>query len=184
MSFASNHSVRKPGVCLDELMIAVSVKGAQIQTILLEADVVPPANIGYRQYLDMSKWKTMWETNDFEAWYAKNLDEIVRIIESPETARYAEEMEFLKDQLHPNLSSAKKDRLQQEYFCGREWLSERVRDWLVDNESSRILLIDGSPGIGKSSFMAHEFIFNASEICSIPEKEPAIGKTQSYSGEQ
>ena len=164
MSFASNHSVRKPGVCLDELMIAVSVKGAQIQTILLEADVVPPANIGYRQYLDMSKWKTMWETNDFEAWYAKNLDEIVRIIESPETARYAEEMEFLKDQLHPNLSSAKKDRLQQEYFCGREWLSERVRDWLVDNESSRILLIDGSPGIGKSSFMAHEFIFNASVV--------------------
>lgn len=28
MSFASQHSVRKPGVCLDELMIAVSVKGA------------------------------------------------------------------------------------------------------------------------------------------------------------
>ena len=52
MSFASEHSVRNPGVCLDELMIAVSVKGAQVQTVLLEADVTPPQNVGYRQYID------------------------------------------------------------------------------------------------------------------------------------
>lgn len=162
MSFASNYSVRKPGVCLDELMIAVSVKGAQIQTVLLEADVIPPANVGFRQYIDMSSWKTKLETGEFETWYAEKLNEIIRIIESPETARYAEEIEFLKEQLHPNLVSTKKDRLQQEYFCGREWLSKRVREWLSDRNASRILLIDGSPGIGKSSFMAHEFIFNAS----------------------
>ena len=162
MSFASNHSLRKPGVCLDELMIAVSVKGAQIQTVLLEADIIPPANIGYRQYIDMSRWNILWGTDEFEAWYNDKLNEIIRIIESPETAKYAEEIEFIKNQLHPNLSSTKKDRLQREYFCGREWLSKRVLDWLCDRDASRILLIDGSPGIGKSSFMAHEFIFNAS----------------------
>lgn len=161
MSFASAHSVRQPGVCLDELMIAVSVKGAQVQTVLLEADVIPPANIGYRQYIDMSSWKAMIGTDEFENWYTGKLNEIIDIIESPETARYAEEMEFLKEKLHPDLSSAKKDRLQQEYFCGREWLSERVREWLCNKDASRILLIDGAPGIGKSAFMAHEFIFNA-----------------------
>lgn len=162
MFFASNYSVRNPGVCLDELMIAVSVKGAQVQTVLLEPNVIPPANIGYRQYIDMSKWSTMIRTNNFEAWYKDKLNEIINIIESPETVQYAKEMEFLKEQLQPNLTSAKKDRLWQEYFCGREWLTQKVRDWLCDNDVSRILLIDGSPGIGKSSFMAHEFMFNES----------------------
>ena len=162
MSFASNHSIRKPGVCLDELMIAVSVKGAQIQTVLLESNVIPPANIGYRQYIDMSSWKYMWGTNKFESWYAKKLAEILNIIDSPETKKFAEEIEFLKEQLHPNLTSFKKERLQQEYYCGREWMSKLVRDWFEEKDSSRILLIDGPPGIGKSSFMAHEFIFNPS----------------------
>lgn len=162
MSFASQHSVRKPGVCLDELMIAVSVKGAQVQTVLLESDVIPPANIGYRQYIDMSCWAEIKGTPAFDSWYQQKLDEVLAVIESPETETYAAEMDFLKEQLHPDLSSAKKDRLQQEYFCGREWLSEKVSDWLKDPEAPKTLLIDGAPGIGKSSFMAHEFIFNAS----------------------
>lgn len=97
MSFASNHSVRKPGVCLDELMIAVSVKGAQVQTVLLEADIVPPSNIGYRQYIDMSKWREIKETPEFEIWYAEKLNEIISVIESPDTSRYAEEIEYLKE---------------------------------------------------------------------------------------
>lgn len=162
VSFASNHSVRKPGVCLDELRIAVSVKGAQVQAVLLESDVIPPTNIGYRQYIDMSNWMKMKDSPDFEDWYAEKLKEIIEIIESPETVRYAEEMEYLKEKLHPDLSSAKKERLQQEYFCGREWLAKGVRDWLSNQEASKILLIDGAPGIGKSSFMAHEFAFNSS----------------------
>ena len=161
MSFASEHSVRKPGVCLDELMIAVSVKGARVQTVLLESDVEPPKNIGYRNYVNMSDWEQRKGTPEYEKWYAEKLEEILEVVNSPETAKYAKEIEFLKTQLQPDLSSAKKDRLQQEYYCGREWLSARVKDWLEKTEE-RILLIDGSPGAGKSAFMAHEFIFNSS----------------------
>ena len=104
VSFASNHSVRKPGVCLDELRIAVSVKGAQVQAVLLESDVIPPTNIGYRQYIDMSNWMKMKDSPDFGDWYAEKLKEIIEIIESPETVRYAEEMEYLKEKLHPDYS--------------------------------------------------------------------------------
>ena len=151
MSFASNHSIRKPGVCLDELMIAVSVKGAQVQTVLLEADIVPPSNIGYRQYIDMSKWREIKETPEFEIWYAEKLNEIISVIESPDTLRYAEEIEYLKEQLCPDLSTMKKDRLRQEYYCGREWLSKEVVSWMQDQDSPKVLVIDGAPGIGKSS---------------------------------
>lgn len=160
MSFASEHSVRKPGVCLDELMIAVSVKGAQVQTVLLEADVIPPSNIGYRQFIDMSNWKEMKKTDEFELWYAEKLNEIICVIESPDTARYAEEIEYLKEQLCPDLSTMKKDRLRQEYYCGRDWLSKDVIEWMNNSEASKVLVIDGAPGIGKSAYMAHEFIFN------------------------
>ena len=123
VAFASKHSVREPGVCLDELMIAVSVKGAQVQTILLESNIAPPSNISYRHYIDMSKWKAMQKTPDFESWYNQKLNEIIRIIESPDTKKYAEEIEYIRDQLCPHISLIKQERLRQEYFCGREWLT-------------------------------------------------------------
>src|SRR2546425_1729117 len=59
LSFLSKHSTRDPGVCLDEIAIAIGVKGGNIQTILVESeqDVQPPVNIGHIQWLDMHDWK-------------------------------------------------------------------------------------------------------------------------------
>lgn len=44
VSFLSKHSTCDPGVCLDEIAIAIAVKGGNIQTVLVdsEADVQPP----------------------------------------------------------------------------------------------------------------------------------------------
>lgn len=162
ISFASKHSIRKPGVCLDELMIAVSVKGAQIQSVLLEVNIEPPSNLGYRQYIDMSNWAEMKQHGNFDEWYHDKLEQILAVVESPETANYAKEMEYIKQQLVPDLSASKKDRLEQECFYGREWLSNKVKDWLQKEDASKILLMQGAPGIGKSSFIAHEFMFNPS----------------------
>lgn len=43
IAFLSKHSVRIPGVCLDELRIALSVKNGNIKTVLLEdeSEVLP-----------------------------------------------------------------------------------------------------------------------------------------------
>ena len=59
LSFLSKHSTREPGVCRDEIAIAIGVKGGNIQTILVEAEpeVQPPVNIGHIQWLDMHDWK-------------------------------------------------------------------------------------------------------------------------------
>jgi tetratricopeptide (TPR) repeat protein len=40
-------------------------------------------------------------------------------------------------------------------FTGREWLVDRVRAWRADENASRILIIVGGPGVGKSAFGAH-----------------------------
>jgi hypothetical protein len=55
VSFLAKHSTRDRGVCLDEIAIAIGVKGGNIQTILVEgeSDVNPPASISHIQWLDM-----------------------------------------------------------------------------------------------------------------------------------
>ena len=105
MSFASEHSIRTPGVCLDELMIAVSVKGARVQSVLLEGNITPPANIGYRQFIDMSEWKSKKQQTDYEIWYQSKLQEIIDLVESDEVINYAKEIEYIKTKLKPNLNS-------------------------------------------------------------------------------
>ncbi len=59
LSFLSKYSTRDPGVCLDEIAIAIGVKGGNIQTILVEGevDVKPPASINHIQWLDMHDWQ-------------------------------------------------------------------------------------------------------------------------------
>jgi len=38
LSFLSKHSTRDPGVCLDEIAIAIGAKGGNVQTILVESE--------------------------------------------------------------------------------------------------------------------------------------------------
>ena len=158
LSFVSEHSVRRPGVCLDELSIAVAVKGAQIQSVLLEKDVDPPMTVSYRQYIDMSDWRDLWGTEAFELWYEGKFREVLNVIDSPESRAYAEEMLFIRETLHPELLSARKESLTRKMYCGRGWLKQEMDEKLAG--SRRHLLLLGSPGCGKSSFMAHEFVHN------------------------
>lgn len=55
IAFLSEHSTRNPGVCLDELKIAVCVKGANVKTVLLEPEnrIRQPATLSDIQWLDM-----------------------------------------------------------------------------------------------------------------------------------
>lgn len=55
----SKHSVREPGVCLDEVAIAIEVAGGNIYPILVEReqDVQPPQSISHIQWLDMQDWR-------------------------------------------------------------------------------------------------------------------------------
>lgn len=86
LSFLSKYSTRDPGVCLDELAIAIGVKGGNIQTILVEseAEVKAPPSIGHIQWLGMHDWRERRATDEaaWESWYQSKLAEIVLVIES------------------------------------------------------------------------------------------------------
>ncbi len=159
LSFLSKHSTRDPGVCRDEIAIAIGVKGGNIQTILVESEqeVQPPVNIGHIQWLDMHDWKEQHAAGDaaWEPWYQAKLAEIVRVVESDESRRFAGEIETLNGYLKPIKSEARICQLLSKGFYGRQWLFEAVEQWRRDTKlDSRLFWIMGAPGVGKSAFAA------------------------------
>ena len=168
LSFLSKHSTRDPGVCRDEIAIAIGVKGGNIQTILVESEkeVQPPVNIGHIQWLDMHEWHEKQKIGDetWEKWYQVKLAEIVRVVESEETRRFAGEIEKLNEYLKPIKSDARISGLLSKGFYGREWLFEAVENWRnpkseigkqkTEISNSRLFWIMGDPGVGKSAFAA------------------------------
>jgi len=159
LSFLSKHSTRDPGVCRDEIAIAIGVKGGNIQTILVESEeeVQPPVNIGHIQWLDMHDWKERHTAGAaaWEQWYQPKLAEIVRVVESDESRRFAGEIETLNGHLKPIKSDARIYQLLKKGFYGRQWLFEAVENWRQDSKlDSRLFWIMGAPGVGKSAFAA------------------------------
>ena len=160
LSFLSRHSTRIPGVCLDEIAIAVGVKGGNIQTVLVESEqeVKPPPSISHIQWLDMHDWKEHHEAGgvEWEQWYKSKLAEIVAVVESEESRRFAGEIRTLEDLLKPISSEARICQLLQKELVGREWLVEALELWRRSSgRESRLFWITGAPGTGKSAFAAH-----------------------------
>ncbi len=159
VSFASEKSTNPGGVCLDELKIACFEKGSVIQTIVLEKDIDIPKNISFMQYIDMSDWRSEKTAGTYEEWYKQKLQEVIHAINHPDIPQFAEDMEELRLKFKPDLSNMKKEHLQAEEYFGRKWLSGLVREWQKQDDN-HVLLITGFPGIGKSSFIAHEFMYD------------------------
>ena len=164
LSFLSKHSTRDPGVCLDEIAIAIGAKGGNIQTVLLESEreVKPPPSISHLQWLDMHDWQERRAAGEsaWEEWYQAKLAEIVTVVESDESRRFAGEIKTLEDLLKPIASDFAADarirQLLEKKLVGRTWLFEAVEKWRTTGEQdSRLFWLMGAPGIGKSAFAAH-----------------------------
>jgi transcription initiation factor TFIIIB Brf1 subunit/transcription initiation factor TFIIB len=174
LSFLSKHSTRDPGVCRDEIAIAIGVKGGNIQTILIESEqeVNPPENIKHIQWLDMHDWKSghgnVQLTKDqpaagdpsWEQWYQAKLAEIIAVAESDESKCYAAEIEALVKYLKPTVTDFTADsrvlQLLDKELVGRKWMFQAVEQWRsATDRKSRLFWIKGDPGVGKSAFIAH-----------------------------
>lgn len=160
LSFLSEHSTRDPGVCLDEIAIAVGVKGGNIQTILVESEkmVQPPASISHIQWLDMHDWKERRAAGHevWEKWYEEKLGEILAVVQSDESRRFAGEIEQLAEHLKPISSDSRIHELLSKGLVGRGWLVEAIEEWRgAADRGSRLFWISGAPGVGKSAFVAH-----------------------------
>ncbi len=163
-SFLSKHSTRDPGVCLDEIRIAIGAKGGNIQSVLVESEqeVKLPPSISHIQWLDMHDWQERRASGEaaWEKWYQEKLAEIIRVVESDESRKFAGEIRTLEEYLKPVVSDfaadARIQKLLEKKLTGRAWLFDAVEKWrTAADRSSRIFWMMGAPGFGKSFFAAH-----------------------------
>ena len=105
-----------------------------IQTILVEREreVKPPPSICHIQWLDMHEWKERRAAGKaaWEQRYRAKLAEIVRVVESDKSQRFAAEIETREELLKPTDSDFAADarirRLLEKKLVGRTWLFEAV----------------------------------------------------------
>ena len=169
LSFLSKHSTRDPGVCLDEIGIAIGTRGGSLQTILLESeqDVRPPPSVSHIQWLDMRDWHE-WQKRGgkaWEDWYQGKLSEIIAVVENEKSYHFAGEVRELERILDPIASSSRIAQLLKKGFIGREWILEAIEDWRTSEARiSRLFCILGAPGVGKSALAAYLAHFGSDKV--------------------
>ena len=155
IAFLSRHSVRDPGVCLDELRIATRFKRAYVKAILLESaeEVDPPYHLADRQWIDMGDWRSVG-SQAWERYFEAKMQELINALESEDARQYERQMQSLAELLRVDEDISKEQRLLRETFIGRQWLAEQTQAWYERGVDNR-MVISGVPGSGKSSFAAN-----------------------------
>lgn len=170
IAFLSKHSVRDPGVCLDEIRIALTEKHGNIKTILLEPEksVSPPTSLSDVQWLDMSDWASMeFESPEWEQWYSVKFKLLLEAIDSDEFQSFQGEIEEVDNYLLPVLSDVKELMLLSKEYIGREWLASLLENWRLNNKESKAFILYGESGSGKSCFVANQIHYNPNVICGV-----------------
>jgi len=159
-SFLSRRSVRDPGVCLNEIAIALG-SGRQIQTLLTESEetVRLPLTISHLQWHYFKDWQDIKNGNKlgphgetWDVWFKEKMSHLYKNLSDVQSVRVAGELQNLKDILDPRTFEAEIIR-DVDGFFGRKWLFDQCNDWL-NHSSNRVFWLKGGPGIGKSSFSA------------------------------
>ena len=156
VGYLSRHSVRNPGVCLNELAIASRSSNCRIITVLLEKGITPPLTVAHIQYVDMSDWQEKKQTPDFDAWYIARVKEILDAIRRESSISGL--IRGLREKLQPELSLnsyyARLSLLLERGDIDRAWIRDKVDAWLEDPQGKRVFCLTGDPGIGKSVIAA------------------------------
>jgi hypothetical protein len=152
IAFLSIHSTRDPGVCRNEVAMALQHFG-KVYPVLVEQ--VPqesiPVTIAHLQWPDLSRWREFrdQEDLDFERFYEEKFLEIVSRVEG-EAGRFASEAEVLRRALNPSGFEGRFAR-HLDGFTGREWVFDAFGHWLDHQPSSRVFWIKAGPGFGKTA---------------------------------
>ena len=152
VAFLSVHSTRDPGVCRNEIAMALQHFG-EVFPILVEE--VPaesiPVTITHFQWPDLRRWREFRDREDldFERFYEEKFLKIVSRVEG-EDGRFASESQVLKQVLNPSSFEGRFGR-HLAGFTGREWVFDAYEHWLEHQRASRVFWVKAGPGFGKTA---------------------------------
>ncbi len=178
----SRKAMKPNGVCLDEIAIAVGVRGGNMFPIKLEAlenSEYPAYLLTHQLFTNFMDWQLHWSVDKIdEAWLNENLEALARALENENVRQYGVEMTELKKILHPwdissrlrrldrgiqylfNEQTGEREKKIVHKFCGRESLFKMFEDEIALNsqairdDAQRVLWLKKGPGFGKSRFAA------------------------------
>ena len=139
IAFLSEKAITSPGVCLDELQIAVTYNKHIIPIRLQE--VALPSSISYRQWYDVPNV-------DFEIKVQNVIEYILSRLEKE--GNMTDDMAELEKALCPNDFTSKLKLISSHEYIKRNWLINITDNWL--QSSKRFLWVCGKPGTGKSIY--------------------------------
>jgi tetratricopeptide (TPR) repeat protein/ribosomal protein S27E len=158
IAFMSKHSIRDPGVCRNEIAIAMNRFGA-VYPVLLETGIEKdiPITIRHLQWPDLSQWKQIRDGsvpgNEWVRWYEERLLSLIDKIEG-EATQFADETGVLERVLSP-ITAESKIVQHVPGFIGREWIFDAYRNWVDHKPDSRLFWIKAGPGVGKSAIASN-----------------------------
>jgi WD40 repeat protein len=174
LAFLSRHSTRKPGVCRQEVAIALNARQCNVYTVLVEplSDVTPPLLISQRQWLDMQHWAVLQNSDPIaaEELYQQSLEEILRVLQNNQP--FAGQIDALNQWLKP-LDCTADMIAAEDAFSGRQWLlgdigetrsggeadsndepTGELEQWRISGSANRVFWLAAEPGWGKSAVAA------------------------------
>lgn len=159
----SAHSVRDPGVCLNELGIALNQKAGDesLRTVLLESEKTarPPMSLTHIQWLDLQAFDShrprdpedAEQQRQWEAWLDAEIGKLIASIESRRCI--TGDITYLTQRLKP-AGFIGEIAAKATGFTGRQWLFERIEEWRQHRREERVLWLKGAAGFGKSAIAA------------------------------
>lgn len=158
IAFMSKHALRDPGVCRNEIAIALNRFGI-VYPVVVEANIQNdiPITIRHLQWPDLSQWQAIREGKvhgeNWQRWFESRLIELIEKLEGDAT-QFAGESQVLRNVLEPSsFDSTFAQHLAG--FVGREWIFGAYQKWLRGSPHSRLLWITGGPGVGKTAIAAN-----------------------------
>jgi tetratricopeptide (TPR) repeat protein len=157
IAFMSQYATRDPGVCRNEVALALD-KFHTVYPVLMEPleRVSPPVTISHIQWQDLSNWQDIRDGKvpgqDWNRWYEARLIEIIDLVEST-AGHFAGEIDVLDRILQP-VSFTSEIVRHVPGFTGRQWVFDAYQDWLEHRPSSRLFWVQAGPGVGKTALAA------------------------------
>ena len=149
--FITPHAARRPdGYCLNEIAMAMAL-GKKIYPVMVRNHIVPLSLIR-KQFLDVQSCVYQAE-EDKESIFEEKMRTLVDALKKNEEFEHGDIQARVIQKLDP--IDFQLDYTMHGNIVGREWVLERVDDWLSNHPTSKVLWFVAEAGYGKSAISAY-----------------------------